>query len=149
MLSPNGVGGHRMQSGMRGAYCVFVAFAGALVLAVGLWTGLLYLGAGVLLFGKTWTAVAEVCALVAAGQALAMVSLVGAAIIKRLAGPVRTLRLWLSVSWTEPVLIGVATTTNPVTGPFAGWVAAQAIMCAATVPTMTRAIARYFMPAAQ
>jgi hypothetical protein len=145
MLSPNGVGGQRMQSGRRGAYCVFAAFAGALVVAVGLWTGLLYLGGGALLFGKTWVDIAPVCLLVAAGQALAMVSFVAAAVIKRLVGPLWTLRLWLSVRWTEPVVIGVATVTIPVIGPMAGWVASQAIACAASVPTMTRAIARRFM----
>ena len=100
IISPNGVGGHRMQSGQRGAYCVFTGFAGALLLALGLWTGFLYLG-GEGSVGETWVAVAPVCGLVAAGQAVAMVSLVGRAIIKRLLGPVWTLRLWLSVSWTN------------------------------------------------
>ncbi len=52
IISPNGVGGHRMQSGQRGAYCVFAGFAGALLLALGLWTGFLYLGGGALLLAK-------------------------------------------------------------------------------------------------
>jgi hypothetical protein len=147
VLSPNGIGGQRMQSGRRGAYCVFAVFAGVLVLAVGLWTGLLYLGGGAFLFGEVWVAVAPVCVFVAAGQALAMVGLVGDAIIKRLLGPIWTLRLSLSVSWTQPVLIGIATVTIPVIGPMVGWVASQAIVCAATALTMTRAIARRFMHA--
>jgi len=145
ILSPNGIGGHRMQSGRRGAYCVYAAFACALVLAVGLWTGLLYLGVGVFLFGETWVAVAPICVLVAAGQALSMVSLVAYTTIKRLLGPGWTLRLWLLVSWMEPLLIGVATLTISVIGPMVGWAAFQAIVCAATVPTMMRAIARRFM----
>jgi hypothetical protein len=144
MLSPNGVGGQRMQSGRRSAYFVFAVFAGVLVVAVGLWTAILYVGVGALLFGKTWIDIAPVCLLVAVGQALAMVSFVGAAVIKRLVGPIWTLRLWLSVRWTEPVVIGVATLTIPVIGPMAGWVASQAIACAASVPTMARAIARRF-----
>lgn len=144
ILSPNGLGGKRMESGRRGAYSVFAAFSGALVLFVWLWTAVLYLGAGMLLLGSAWTAVAPVCWLIAVGQTLAMISLVSDGIIKRLIGPIWTLRLSLSTSWTQPALIGITTVAMPAIGPIVGWVAAQVIVCAATAPTMGRAIARRF-----
>lgn len=144
ILSPNGVGGTRMESSRRGAYSVFAAFSGVLVLFVWLWTGFLYLGAGALLLGSAWTAVAPVCWAVAVGQTLAMISLVSDGIIKRLIGPTWTLRLSLSTSWTQPFLISIATVAMPAIGPIVGWVASQAIVCAAAAPTMTRAITRRF-----